>query len=308
MATQTVAQLFQQLGLSLWWTHITNPWNPPSEMGTDFDSGGFGAPVGCIAGGRVVCVGQPYAGDPAHSSLNWVVQIETPNGELYHYQHLWSPSMTVGETVVAGQQVGTQGGCPTMQTGWSAPGNGCPCQCRDDWTTGSHIEVRYSPSYNASGGVWNQGWINPMAAFLRAAQQSTSGNPPPPNPGPGPGPVPGPLPNPFSANENVRQFLVALDQSATLYNPFLVTTATQDTLSFPGGGLSFTDPISWIQGFGENLVLDTTAIIFRLLLMFFGVVLIYKVFTNFVDVSKVASDSIDKILPLITGGGGGISL
>lgn len=179
-SSTTIQQLFQQLGLPLWWQNVTQAWGQNGEKGTDFGLGGFGKPVGSIVSGKVVYVGN--GGYPG-SSIGQIVQIQTANG-LIHYQHLMSSSVQVGQTVQPGTVIGTGGGCPTGCYPPGLVGNGCSCY--DQYSTGQHIEVRWSPTYNPSGGVWSQAWQSPMSQFQQLVSGSTTGNPGVPTGG-GPG-------------------------------------------------------------------------------------------------------------------------
>ncbi len=46
---------------------------------------------------------------------------------------------------------------------------------------------------------------------------------------------------------------------------------------------SFTDPVSWVEGFGGNLVDNMVAINMRFIFIVIGVVIIIKVLNNFID-------------------------
>lgn len=157
----TIGDIFAGAGLTQWWNNPTQFFGQNGEMGTDYSMGGTGQPVGAIQGGQVVYVGAPYANDPNHSSLGYVVQILGPDGNLYHYQHLESPNVQQGDTIQPGQVVGLSGGCPVGA--YNGQGG---CNWTDAWSTGPHIEVRLAP-YNANGGVWNQAWQNPYSTFLQ---------------------------------------------------------------------------------------------------------------------------------------------
>jgi hypothetical protein len=156
----TIDSIFQGLGLQEWWAKPTQYFGQSGEEGTDYSLGGTGQPVGAISGGQVIYVGDPYANDPNHSSLGYVVQVLGNDGYLYHYQHLESPSVNVGDSVGPGSVVGVSGGCPV-----GAYASNGQCTRTDAWSTGPHIEVRLA-KYNPNGGVWNQAWQNPYTTFL----------------------------------------------------------------------------------------------------------------------------------------------
>jgi hypothetical protein len=170
----TAQGIFQQLGLTQWWNTPTQVFGKNGEQGTDFGLGGFGVPVGSITAGRVVYVGN--GGYPG-SSIGQIVQVQSADG-LYHYQHLQSTSLHVGDSVNVGDIVGTSGGCPA-----GAYGQHPACTRYDQYSTGEHIEVRWSPTYDPTAGIWGQNWQNPLTQFLslagtpaaNASTNSTSG-------------------------------------------------------------------------------------------------------------------------------------
>lgn len=168
----TASSIFQGLGLRQWWNYPTQYFGTNGEMGTDFGMGTTGQPVGSLTSGTVVYANNPYANDPNHSSLGYVVQVLSPDGYLYHYQHLQSPAVHVGDVISVGSVVGVSGGCPV-----GCYGSNGQCTCTDQWTTGEHIEVRRAAyNGNASDPVWGQSWQDPYQAFLQLAGGSaTSG-------------------------------------------------------------------------------------------------------------------------------------
>lgn len=163
----TVAQIFQQLGLIQWWdsSRVTQRYGQNGEKGTDFGLGGFGRPVGSITSGTVVYVGD---GGYGGSSIGQIVQVLTPDGHLLHYQHLKTSEVTKGQKVGVGTVLGTGGGCPVGAYPSDPSAQGCTRY--DSFSTGQHIEVRYSPTYNAGAGVWGQNWAgNNLAIFQQIA-------------------------------------------------------------------------------------------------------------------------------------------
>lgn len=160
-----VAGVFSQLGLPQWWTISPSQRfgaNANGEWGEDFPMAP-GSRVGSITGGRVVYVGQPSPG----SSIGYVVQVESPDGTLTHYQHLQSATVKEGDTVQPGQVVGLSGGCPTGA--YTATG----CRWTDANSTGPHIEVRRATGYTPSGGVWYQPWVDPQGQWSALAGDGT---------------------------------------------------------------------------------------------------------------------------------------
>lgn len=164
--------------------HVGQPFNPPHEYGTDFDQT-IGSPIGSPVSGKVVYVGAPYAGTNT-SSLGYVVQVHAANGQLWHFQHLMSPSngLTVGQNIAAGDVVGYSGGCATYKpdgSGCATLDAACSKSTSDPncWSTGPHVEVRMAPSYNPAGGVWGQNWQNPLntiQTLANAIKASSFGN------------------------------------------------------------------------------------------------------------------------------------
>lgn len=169
----TVAEIFSQAGLIQWWNAtVTQGWNGQSEKGIDYGLGGMGKPVGSLTSGKVVYVGN--GGYPG-SSIGQIVQVLNPDGSLVHYQHLRSANVTPGQQINVGTVVGSGGGCP-VGAYFSDPSQNA-CQFYDSFSTGQHIEVRYSPSYDPARGVWSQAWENPQEIFKQIGGGSASFNP-----------------------------------------------------------------------------------------------------------------------------------
>ncbi len=139
----TVLQLFQQKGLWPWFaSSSTQQYNGAGELGEDF-AASYGTPIGAIAGGQVI------AAHHYPNSIGDQVVIQSGQG-TWLYQHL-SSNLKVGQTINAGDVVGTENGLPI-----------------DQFSTGPHIEVRYA----SQGTVWQ----NPVSAFQQAAQAQVGGN------------------------------------------------------------------------------------------------------------------------------------
>ena len=88
----------------------------------------------------------------------------------------------------------------------------------------------------------------------------------------------------FLPDENIETFLGQLNALFTVNNPFHVN-AQQDSIL----GLSFTDPVSWVEGFGLNLVEDLVALLLRAFLLFFGLAILLKVVNNFIDLEALGN-------------------
>jgi murein DD-endopeptidase MepM/ murein hydrolase activator NlpD len=158
----TIGSVFAAKGLWKWWEQNggrgTNVFNGVTEKGTDFASA-VGTPVGAPIGGKVIRVVHNT------SSVNDVVELQASDGSVWLYQHIHA-RVGVGSVLAVGDVVGTQYGLPI-----------------DQYSTGSHIEVRYCPP-----GLWRAGidsflepWINPFPVFSGLSNQvagATSGGTP----------------------------------------------------------------------------------------------------------------------------------
>lgn len=165
----TVADLFSQLGLTPWWEISPSQrfgGNNNGEWGEDFPMRP-GTRVGSITAGKVVYVGQPQPGN----SIGYVVQVESPDGSLTHYQHLQSATVHEGDTVAPGDVVGLSGGCP------SGAYTSTACKWTDSNSTGPHIEVRRASGYSPSGGVWYQQWQDPSGQWNSLAGEEAGSTP-----------------------------------------------------------------------------------------------------------------------------------
>lgn len=91
------------------------------------------------------------------------------------------------------------------------------------------------------------------------------------------------IPVQLSPNADVTIFLQAIDKVLLLTNPFDISGVQQDSIA----GVSFTDPIAWLQQFGQNLVDDFSASVIRFLLILIGLFVLYKVISAFIDFGAV---------------------
>jgi surface antigen len=87
----------------------------------------------------------------------------------------------------------------------------------------------------------------------------------------------------IAPNADVTALLWSWDQVLSVTNPFNVQTAVTDSAL----GVNFTDPVSWLEGFGYNLFDDAVALNLRLIFAIIGVVVIIKVLGNFIDFSAI---------------------
>jgi surface antigen len=100
----------------------------------------------------------------------------------------------------------------------------------------------------------------------------------------------------LSPTADVTSLLQTFDQVLDLQNPFNVN-ATTDNIA----GATFTDPISWIEGFGLNMIDDLVALTLRSIFMIIGVVVIIKVLSNFIDFGAIGSATENGIKTLAMG-------
>lgn len=87
----------------------------------------------------------------------------------------------------------------------------------------------------------------------------------------------------LAPNADVTALLAAFDNVLALVNPFSVPEAQTDTFDAAGVSFSFTDPISYIEGFGMNLIEDLNALVIRTIFLIVGVFVLFKVLSNFID-------------------------
>lgn len=90
----------------------------------------------------------------------------------------------------------------------------------------------------------------------------------------------------LASNASVATALKTFDDIFTMNNPFDVQNASTDNFDIPAvGSVSFTDPISWVVGFGQNLIDDLVAITLRIISIALGVFILYKVIDHFINFS-----------------------
>lgn len=272
----SIDQVFQARGLWRWYADkVTNAFDGVSEKGEDFSTR-FGTPVGVPIGGVVKRIVHN------NNAINDVVEIMDQGGAVWLYQHI-TATVRVNQVLQCGDVVGTENGMPP-----------------DKYSTGPHIEVRYCPpgAWRSNIDSWVEPWVNPRAIFaaLGSQQAGTTGPflPGQPlgslgSPGGNGGGVPGLLNLPklsLQPNADVKALLQTLDRSLDIVNPFDVQGAQQDQIL----GATFTDPFSWIEGFGENLLTDTRGLILRLLLILLGVFIIKRVTSDFIDFDALSDN------------------
>lgn len=150
----TPVQIFDQLGLWKWWLSIpTNLFNGTTEKGIDYASA-YGTPIGAIQGGQIVQI------QHNNNSIGDVVVVAGHSG-YWVYQHI-TASVHVGQVIGTGTVVGTQNGLPT-----------------DQYSTGSHIEVRFAPTWQQGIDPFNQSYINPQGTFNAVGNETSNDALPP---------------------------------------------------------------------------------------------------------------------------------
>lgn len=268
--------------------------------------------------------------NPSQALVNWVIgwtNYETAVGQSAAYNLLNTTQKATGATDynsvgVKNYTSYSQGIQATVQT----LSNGLYPQLLNDLKTGNINDLISSPLVTHEIGIWGTGKSGariaqasnhgaqdvfsgvstgtPIGNVVNTAQQATgavfallglAGS----NSVNKTGLQIGQLPSiSLSPNASVVQILEAIDVSLALVNPFFVQGTQLDTLGFLGQGLSFTDPISYIEGFGLNLVEDFVALIVRFILLLIGVFILIKVLMQFVDVSQVGSQALSTIAQL----------
>ena len=155
--TQTISQVFTQKGLWQWWTQNggrgTQMYNGVTEKGIDYSNGVFGTPIGVPVGGKVISIVHN------NNAINDIVMMQDASGATWLYQHI-TAHVRVGQTLGVGSIIGTQNGLPI-----------------DQYSTGTHIEVRYLPpgQYNAATNSWFLPWVNPFGIFSSLSNQTAGG-------------------------------------------------------------------------------------------------------------------------------------
>ena len=269
-ANQTIADVFHAKGLWLWWEQNggkgTNLYNGVTEKGIDY-ANVFGTPIGVAVGGKIVRLVHHT------DSQGDVTELQAADGSVWLYQHI-TAKVKVGDTLGVGGIIGTENGLPI-----------------DQFSTGAHIEVRYCPPGRWNPGIdsWVEPWVNPFAIFSTLSTQNsgkvdTGGNI-----------ALGALANipiKLAPNANVTGVLIAIDELGHIRNPFdLGPDGGGDSIPIITGisGTTFPDPIKWLGLVGSNVFNDTRAMGFRLLLLLVGAFLLYKAFSQFVDLGAVTS-------------------
>ncbi len=252
----TISQVFQSKGLWQWFSSaVQMAFNGTTEKGQDYASV-FGTPVGVPVGGIVMRT------TANANSINDVVELQDSSGAVWLYQHI-SSVVKVGDVLSCGSVIGTQNGLPV-----------------DQYSTGSHIEVRYClpGTWSESIVSWNEPWINPSTIFANLANQQA-------------GSVASGTPAPFwqfpkalnfsqlpiAPDASVAAFFAGLDVALELQNPFDIQYPQIDTIGIGPLSTSFADPVAWAQQVGSNFVNDLSALAFRTLFVLVGLAIIVAI-------------------------------
>ncbi len=107
----------------------------------------------------------------------------------------------------------------------------------------------------------------------------------------------------LTPNATVTQALADIDNYLAMRNPFDVDTSLiQARISVAGQGISFTDPAEWLQVVMNNILIDLISLTIRVILIFLGIMILYKVLSHFVDfagMQRQAAQTTGKVLQLV---------
>lgn len=102
----------------------------------------------------------------------------------------------------------------------------------------------------------------------------------------------------LTPDASVTQFLVDMDRVMQISNPFTPPDVKQDTVA----GVTFDDPIDYLEKVAGALWGDTVAIVWRIVFLLLGFFLLYKVLSHFVDFAGIAQQTgstVSKMLPML---------
>lgn len=177
------------------------------DQGVDY-TGKPGAPIGALGPGKITIATQG-SGWPGGGFIAELLSAGPAKGKIVYTAEDVAPTVAVGQTVKAGQQIGTfnQGGW--IETGWGAPGG--------DWTlanatgqSGGSVPVGAGAFSTGFGVAFDKlirrlrgpaGQVNPTvhggappwASATGGTVPAASAAPAVPTPAPGPSPVPAPV-------------------------------------------------------------------------------------------------------------------
>jgi len=258
----TIGQVFDSKGLWKWFSSTpTNYYDGQSEKGEDFGLS-FGAPIGIPVGGKVVRIVHH------NNSIGDIVEVQDASGAVWLYQHI-TAKVAVGQNLGVGSVVGTENGLPP-----------------DQYSTGTHIEVRYCPAGQWHIGLdsWYEPWVNPRGIFSSLANQAAgpTGSTPP-TVGGTIGTVTSTVVNSLTPDADVALVFWTMDQALQIKNPFDVVEE-----DFNAGPFSFPNPIAWTAQVATNIFYDFSASVVRAVLYVMGLLIIIKVSSAFIDYGAIA--------------------
>jgi lysozyme-like protein len=96
----------------------------------------------------------------------------------------------------------------------------------------------------------------------------------------------------LSSNASVAAFLNDLDGWCTLSNPFDIDTSAIQTTTLGG---TFTNPIDWLNQFGNNLISDSVALILRTLFLIIGAYMIFRVIDHYLNISGMIEQTVSTV-------------
>lgn len=97
----------------------------------------------------------------------------------------------------------------------------------------------------------------------------------------------------LASNQTMSDFLSNVDDSVAINNPFDIdTTSMQDNIL----GASFTDPVKWLNQFGNNLISDGVSVLIRGILIILGVYILYRVIDHFLHITEFVVQTASKFV------------
>jgi surface antigen len=91
----------------------------------------------------------------------------------------------------------------------------------------------------------------------------------------------------IAPNADVTQFLFSMDDALQFVNPFTPPDVQQDHVL----GVTFNDPIDYLEKVAGALWQDSVAITWRIIFLLLGFFLLYKVLSHFVDFAGIAQQA-----------------
>lgn len=275
----TIDQLFTNAKLTKWY-NLWPGWQQYGQNGEEGQDYGIaiGTPIGAIYGGTVVYK-YTYT-----NSIGNIVGLLTSDG-VHHYQHLSETSLKVNDTVNAGDIIGASGGLPI-----------------DAYSTGPHIEVRWSATFNKPKGT-AQAWEDPRQHFIDLSQTTVanaalsglnlsstgSGNA-------ATGLFTTVVENVhLTPTSEVVDILNYIDYAMALTNPFDLSADSIDQINIFGANIP--NPFTYLGDVMSHIFSDLIAIALRLILVILGLYICFNVFKTAIS---TGSDVVDNLHQTIT--------